>query len=52
MLLELNVSVSVGFIRVNECFKIKRETLRNFIKSSLMFPFKKIISCNPFINKG
>lgn len=28
MLLELNLSVSVDFIRVNECFKIKRETLR------------------------
>lgn len=29
MLLELNLSESVDFIRVNKCFKIKKETLRS-----------------------
>lgn len=52
MLLELNLSESVVFIRVNECFKIKRETIRKTYLVPYCFLLKKIISCNPFINKG
>jgi hypothetical protein len=49
MLLELNLSVSVDFIRVNECFKIKRETIRKTSLVPYCFLLKKIITVIPLL---